>query len=110
DCYAVGVSGDRPAPHWDAEFQETLQGFDGGHTWVIHIGDSFTDVPRSHPFYKVVETMLHRGVTSGCGSGNYCPGNTVSRAQMAPVLLRALEGPEYTPPACEGVFSDVVCP
>jgi S-layer homology domain len=34
----------------------------------------------------------------------------VTRAQMAPFLLRTEHGSGYVPPACAGVFLDVPCP
>lgn len=69
----------------------------------------FSDVPCSHPFAAWIEELVERGVTSGCGDGAYCPGDLVTRAQMAVFLLRAFEGPGYTPPACSGAgpFGDV---
>ena len=36
---------------------------------------------------------------SGCGGGGYCPGNTITRAQMAVFLLRAEHDAGYVPPA-----------
>lgn len=41
--------------------------------WTLHVGGSFGDVPRGSPFYRFVEALLHRGVTSGCGPGAFCP-------------------------------------
>ena len=29
---------------------------------------------------------------------------------MAPFLLKAVHGPAYVPPRCQGRFTDVVCP
>jgi hypothetical protein len=58
----------------------------------------FTDVPPSHPFYGFIEEMALRQITLGC-SGNpprYCPGDTVSREQMAAFLIRARG--EFNPP------------
>ncbi len=45
DCYRLTVGGARPAAHWDASVRETLA---AGETrdWVLHVGDSFADVPR----------------------------------------------------------------
>ena len=62
DCYRLSVSGARPVTHWDASVRETL---DAGETrdWVLHVGDSFADVPRASGFYRFVETMLHQLVT-----------------------------------------------
>src|SRR5262249_31093411 len=46
-CYTVTVGGSRPGAHWDAVLQEDLGG--GSKLWNLHIGDSFSDVPRSQP-------------------------------------------------------------
>ncbi len=83
DCYALSVSAPtgRPASHWDATFTEALTGTLGRtKNWTLHIGDSFTDVPRSSPFYKKIETLLHHGITSGCSPTEFCPGQEMSRA------------------------------
>ena len=34
-----------------------------------------------------VEEMARRGITSGCGGGNFCPNDSVTRAQMAVFLV-----------------------
>ncbi len=68
----------------------------------------YLDVPQSSPFHAPVETIARDGITSGCGGGNYCPGNSITRAQMAVFLLRAAHGGGYTPPPATGtVFADV---
>jgi S-layer homology domain len=93
DCYAMFVSAPagRPTPHWDASFTENLSGTRFAEkTWTLHIGDSFTDVPRAHPFYKKIETLFHNGITTGCSQGVYCPDADVSRANMAIFLARAI--------------------
>jgi hypothetical protein len=56
------------------------------------VGDSFTDVPRSNSFYAKIETLLHSGITAGCGGTLYCPSEAVSRAQMAIFLARGIAG------------------
>jgi hypothetical protein len=45
--------------------------------------DPFADVPSSSPFAPWVKLLTDRGITAGCGGGNYCPNNTVVKAQMA---------------------------
>ncbi|MFY9552537.1 MAG: S-layer homology domain-containing protein [Thermoanaerobaculia bacterium] len=70
----------------------------------------FLDVPQGSNFHDYVETVFRHGVTAGCGGGNYCPNNPVTRAQMAVFLLKAEHGPSYAPPACTGTFQDVLCP
>jgi hypothetical protein len=109
DCYVATISGARPAAHWDAQLDELLS---TGITksWALHVGESFPDVPRVQPFYVFIENIFHNGVTSGCGSGNYCPTASVTRAQMAVFLLKSQHGSGYTPPDCAGIFPDVVCP
>jgi S-layer homology domain len=90
-CYLVSASAPRPATHWDGGFAETLSG-GGGRFWTMHVGDSFADVPRSQPFYKKIETLLHTGITAGCTATTYCPGATVERDAMAIFIARALAG------------------
>jgi hypothetical protein len=111
DCFSVTVSEPaiRPEQHWDALLQEeTNMGIP--HTWVLHLGESFPDVPTDNLFYKFVETLFHKGVTGGCAGGGYCPANPVTRAQMAVFLLKSKFGSAHIPPPCAGsVFPDVPC-
>jgi subtilisin family serine protease len=60
----------------------------------------FNDVPAASPLCPWIQELAHRGVTSGCGNGSYCPGTVVSRDQMAVFLLSTAQGPGYAPPAC----------
>jgi hypothetical protein len=70
----------------------------------------FDDVPCGHVFAAWIQELAARGVTSGCGGGNYCPDAAVTRAQMAVFLLRTLLGASYVPPACTSpAFADVPC-
>ena len=87
DCFSVTVSDaiPRPVQHWDALFQEDTN-MSLPHTWVLHLGKSFPDVPPDNNFYFFVETLFHKGVTGGCTGGGYCPTNPVTRAQMAVFL------------------------
>ncbi len=70
----------------------------------------FSDVPCSSNFSPWIEQFAAEGITGGCGGGNYCPLNPVTRAQMAVFLLKAKYGSGFTPPPCAGVFADVTCP
>ncbi len=77
-------------------------------SWTVHVGESFPDVPTSHQFYAFVEGLFHSGVTGGCGLGNYCPENSVTRGQMAVFLLKGKLGSgQLVPPATGTVFPDV---
>jgi hypothetical protein len=53
----------------------------------------FTDVPVGYWADKWIEQLAVEGVTSGCGNGNYCPDNSVTRAQMAVFLVKAFSLP-----------------
>jgi hypothetical protein len=70
----------------------------------------FPDVPCPSTFADWIEQLAAEGITGGCGGGNYCPANPVTRQQMAVFLLKAKFGSAYAPPACTGVFGDVPCP
>jgi uncharacterized repeat protein (TIGR01451 family) len=70
----------------------------------------FGDVPCPSQYADWIEDLAARGITAGCGGGNYCPDNPVTRAQMAVFLLKTLLGSSYVPPACSGIFGDVPCP
>ena len=53
----------------------------------------FTDVPVGYWSDKWIEQLAVEGVTSGCGNGNYCPDDSVTRAQMAVFLVKAFNLP-----------------
>jgi CSLREA domain-containing protein len=92
NCFTMFVSdpSNRPSTHWDAQFTETLSSSHGVHTWKLHLGDSFTDVPRSETFYRKIETVFHAGITLGCTATQYCPNDLVPRSQMAIFLARGI--------------------
>jgi hypothetical protein len=95
NCYLMSVSrsGARPATHWDSQFTETLTPSPAGpKTWKLHLGGSFTDVPRTYLFYKKIETVLHTGITVGCTTTTYCPNDKIRRDQMGIFLARAVAG------------------
>ena len=51
---------------------------------------TFPDVPTSDSGFQYVEALVASGITAGCGGGNYCPDNTLTRRQMAVFLSKAL--------------------
>jgi hypothetical protein len=67
----------------------------------------FSDVPCPGPFTDWVEQLAAEGVTGGCGTGIYCPDQSVTRAQMAVFLIKTSEGSAYVPPPATGIFGDV---
>ncbi|HET8776588.1 MAG TPA: S-layer homology domain-containing protein [Candidatus Limnocylindria bacterium] len=49
---------------------------------------TFSDTAGS-PFLGDIEWLVDAGITNGCGLGRFCPGEAVSRAQMASFIARA---------------------
>jgi hypothetical protein len=72
----------------------------------------FTDVPCPGGLnVDWVNELYGYGVTVGCGAGNFCPLASVSRSQMAVLLLKRTHEPGWTPPPCAStIFTDVPCP
>jgi len=82
--------------------------YGGDHAPPTASGTIFSDIPSTYWAAAWIEELAASGVTGGCGGGNYCPDDTVTRSQMAIFLLRALHGADYTPTAASGtVFTDV---
>ena len=64
-------------------------------TWVRQISPApavatFNDVPTNHPFFAVIEAFAKSGITTGCGNGNFCPSQTVTRQELAKFFARGL--------------------
>jgi hypothetical protein len=54
----------------------------------------FTDVPSTDNYFKFVQKMRDLGFWTGCSATMYCESSAVTRAQMAPMILRsALSAP-----------------
>jgi hypothetical protein len=54
------------------------------------VSATFSDVPTTHPFFRFVEALSRSGITAGCGGGNFCPDDPITRGQMAVFLAAAL--------------------
>jgi uncharacterized protein YkwD len=68
----------------------------------------FNDVPVSHWAANWIEQLTGDGLLTGCDAGLYCPGQVVTRAELAIALLRGKHGAGYSPPAATGtMFADV---
>ena len=78
-----------------------------GFTPPAATGTMFNDVAANDFAAAFIEQLANDGITGGCGGGNYCPNDNVTRAQMAVFLLRAIHGSAYSPPPATGVFNDV---
>ena len=69
-----------------------LQGWKFIPTWVGPQAPctSFADVPVDYWSAAWIKQLAAEGITGGCGNGNYCPEQAVTRAQMAVFLTRTL--------------------
>jgi hypothetical protein len=69
---------------------------------------SFRDVSRSHAFYREVEWLVRRGVTTGYADDTFRPLNQVTREATAAFLFRLAGSPNMPPPPAAGsTFPDV---
>lgn len=64
--------------------------------FTVYQGVQFDDVAVGSLFYEEIEKLSARGVTLGCGNGNFCPNDPVPREQMAAFIMRARG--EFDPP------------
>ena len=71
-------------------------------------GSRFEDLDQLSAFWSpFIERFAQLGVTRGCGDGtNFCPGDFVTRAQMAVFLSRAYNLPDGPDPGFSDVASD----
>ncbi len=73
---------------------------------VVAPQPAFADVPTNNLFYTEISNIAYRQITIGCGGGNYCPNDSVTRAQMAAFIMRSL-GEFNPPPPATQRFNDV---
>lgn len=69
----------------------------------------FADVPLESWFTPFIEQFYREGLTGGCGVSplRFCPGSTLSRSEIAVMLLGALYPGTVPPPATGRVFADI---
>ncbi len=88
-----------------------LKGIHGSSYSPPIVGGStgFGDVPTTYWAAAWIKQLAAERITGGCGSGNYCPSDAVTRDQMAVFLLKSKYGTSYSPPPVGGStgFSDV---
>jgi hypothetical protein len=58
---------------------------------AVSASHTFTDVPDTHIFHSDIAWMADNGITSGCTPTEYCPGDSVTRGQMAKFLRNVAE-------------------
>jgi hypothetical protein len=75
---------------------------------TTHTEATFTDVPKTHPQFDLIETAVDHGFMNGYGGenvGTFGPSDVVNRADFSKMAVAAFELPEYTPTTA--TFSDV---
>jgi len=70
-----------------------------GLAWALT--SPFTDIEQS-AFFEEIVWLAQQGITTGCSATRFCPGDPVTRGQMATFLARALD----LPPAASDHFTD----
>ena len=73
----------------------------------------FSDVPTSgagSSYWPFVQTMYAADAMPECAIGSFCPLGSVTRKEMAKILLLGRYGSNFTPPVCAvPTFADVPC-
>ena len=66
-----------------------LRMFEGaGYTPPACVTATFGDMPCDSPFAPWVYELVARGITGGCGGGNYCGADPATRGQMAVFITK----------------------
>ncbi|PIC85385.1 Parasporal protein [Sporosarcina sp. P20a] len=66
----------------------------------------FKDVSTANGYYKAIAALAQKGVINGYGDGRFGPNDSITRAQMASIIIKAFELPLYRDP--DYGFKDVV--
>ncbi|MDR0848381.1 MAG: leucine-rich repeat domain-containing protein [Propionibacteriaceae bacterium] len=81
----------------------------GSPAWTPPATSPFTDVPKTHKFYKEITWLASENITVGVTIGGlpyYQPNNAVNRGSMSAFMYRLSGSPSYTAPATSP-FADV---
>lgn len=101
--------GDGPARNNGLTFNKSANAVSNYRATTQPIIATFTDVPLSDPFFGYIEFMYQGGYTGGCATGpmRYCPGDPITRGQMAVFLERTKRGALFSRTPTGTVFTDV---
>jgi S-layer homology domain len=85
-----------------------IQAIFGNNAFGYSSTPHFSDVQPGDFGFKWVQAMFELGITAGCGNGNYCPNDAVTRQSMAVFIIAARlgVGTTFTYPAT-ATFADV---
>ena len=68
-------------------------------------GVPFSDITCTTGFDAWIERFAADGITAGCGGGKYCPGDPVTRSQMAVFIEKAMRGTSAWSPGDSGNYN-----
>lgn len=51
---------------------------------------TFGDVPTTYLYFRAIEALAASGIAAGCGNGNFCPDQPVTRGELAKFLANAV--------------------
>jgi hypothetical protein len=66
-----------------------VRALQGGDLFTFPSVPYFVDVPPEHPQFAHIQKLREIGVTNGCSATEFCPGQDVTRGQMAAFIIRA---------------------
>ena len=72
-----------------------------------YTAQAFQDVTPGAYYFDAVNLLKGKAITSGCSLTEYCPGNNVTRAQMAVFIVRAILGGDNFDYSATPYFTDV---
>ncbi len=102
-CIDVATPTGAPAHDIDGESRPWAAAYDMGADEFMQI---FADVAPEDWADKYLRSLFYSGITKGCDAARYCPGEPVTRAQMAVFIVRAMDGEDFAS-SSDPYFSDV---
>jgi len=95
NAYVTGMTNSTNFPTTQNVFQGTYRGF--GDAFVTKLGETsctppFPDVACNHWAINYIRAIKDAGITTGYPDGTFRPEDTVTRAQIATFIIRAIEG------------------
>ncbi|HEX4960651.1 MAG TPA: ELWxxDGT repeat protein [Thermoanaerobaculia bacterium] len=87
---------------------DNVAGFELWRAPQVALLTTFSDVPTTYWAWQYIEALSSSAVTGGCGNGQFCPSQPVTRAEVAVFLTRGIHGASFAPPPATGTrFQDV---
>ncbi|WP_303967777.1 S-layer homology domain-containing protein [Sporosarcina ureae] len=76
---------------------------------VTNVKDpGYTDVSTGNGYYQAIAAMSAKGIIKGYEDGRYGPNDPVTRGQMASIIVKAFDLPNYGYLELENPFKDII--